>query len=163
MKNVVRSLLFAAFVGASELCGAGAVTAAPKEGLLYLQVQQSRLRSQPQFWSPPLADLNYGDSALGAAPKDKSWLKVKFGDKEGYVHVSSVTSRKVIVKGSAKVSANVDPSSVVLAGKGFNKQVEGNYGASKGLNYKAVDLVEANKVESAEETAFLVSGGLATE
>ena len=165
MKRTVLSLFGAVLLLSGTLYPLPSAMAAPKEALLYLQVQQTKLRSQPQFWSTPVSDLSYGAAltTLGAAPSDKSWIKVKYGDKEGYVHVSSVTSRKIVLKSAGNVDPNVDPGSIVLAGKGFNKQVEGNYAASRGLNYKSVDLVEANRVEPAEEIAFLESGGLATK
>ena len=157
LKNLLRSLILASFLlpGVSQ--------AAPKESLLYVQVKESKLRSEPQFWSSSVKNLTYGTAltVLGAAPTDKSWIKVKLGDAEGYVHIAAVTKRKVILSSSTKgVQTNVDPSSVVMAGKGFNKQVEGSYAAKKGLDFKSVDKAEQNKVDPAEEASFIKDGKL---
>ncbi len=157
LKNLLRYLLLAAII----LPAIG--QAAPKEALLYVQVKESKLRSQPQFWASSAANLTYGDvlTALGAAPSDKSWIKVKKGDTEGYVHVAAVTKRKVILSSSTKgVQSNVDPSSVVMAGKGFNRQVENSYASKKGLDFKSVDKAEQNKVDPSDEAAFIKEGKL---
>lgn len=141
-----------------------ALADARKQALLFVQVRESRLRSQPEFWANAIAPLSYGDSLtpLGAAPSSKSWLKVKLGDTEGYVHVSAVTSRRVVLKVSANRSAKaVNSSDVVLAGKGFNNQVEQSYAASRGVSFVPVDDVEKISAPSGEEArAFLQNGKL---
>lgn len=145
------------------LLGPANLNAATKEGLLYVQVKESRLRSQPQFWATSVADLSYGTAlvALSAAPSDKSWIKAKLGETEGFVHVSAITSRKVVLSTSADASKKqVDPSSVVMAGKGFNSQVENSYKSSKGLDFASVNEVEQYKVQSTEEETFLRDGKL---
>lgn len=139
---------------------------AQPEAALYLQVRSSKLRSKPEFWSAPLADLSYGATMtpLGAAPTDKSWLKVKYESQEGFVHVSSVTRRKVIFNANASAQAgkSVDQSSVVMAGKGFNKQIENKFGSAKGLDFAAVDEVEKTVVDPVVEAAFVHEGKLSS-
>lgn len=130
---------------------------------LYVQVRESTLRSEPQFWSPTVQILKYGDvlEPLGAVPGSKAWLKAKVGEREGYVHVSAVTSRKVVFNASTKSDMVRGASGdVVLAGKGFNKQVENHYGASKGLDFEVVNEVEKVKVDPLEQAAFIRDGGL---
>jgi hypothetical protein len=135
----------------------------PPESSLYINVRESKLRQDPQFWAPTVANLPYGTklAALGAGSKDKQWLKVRLDSNEGYVHVSAVTKRRVVL-GSASVGAGdkVDPNTVVMAGKGFNSQVEKSYASSKGLDFKSVDEVEQYKVDSSEGAAFVKSGKL---
>lgn len=158
MRYSFRSLIFAACV----LNLSGTVQAAPKESLLYVQVRESKLRSKPQFWSPPVADLTYGSALVpvAAAPSDKSWIKTRLGNVEGFVHVSAVTRRKIVLSTStAKLDKTVD-SSIVLAGKGFNSQIENNYKASKGLDFAPVNEVETYKVASAAEEVFIRDGKL---
>lgn len=138
--------------------------AAP-DPMLYIQVRSTKLRAKPEFWSQAIADLSYGSvlSPLGAAPTDKSWLKVKLDATEGYVHVSSVTKRRIVLKASAiGGDKNVDQSSIVLAGKGFNSQIENNYGSAKGLDYAAVNEVEKLNVDPGEEGLFVSEGKLAS-
>lgn len=158
MKRLVYATLTSLFCLAPQsLAGAGA------DPMLYIQVRSTKLRAKPEFWSAALADLSYGSALtpLGAAPTDKSWLKVKLDATEGYVHVSSVTKRKIILKASADTNGkNVDQSSIVLAGKGFNSQIENNYRSAKGLDYSAVDEVEKLGVDPGEEGQFVSDGKL---
>jgi hypothetical protein len=138
------------------------VFGATPESFLYVKVRESKLRQDPQFWAPTVANLPYGTklSEIGAAQKDSQWLKVKFDASEGYVHISAVTKRRVVL-GSAGVGGDkVDPSTVVLAGKGFNRQVEQSYASSKGLDFKSVDEVEQYHVDSSEGAAFVKDGKL---
>lgn len=137
--------------------------AAASEALLYVQVRNTKLRAEPKFWSAQKADLDYGSAVtpLGAAPNDKSWLKVKKGDTEGFVHVSAITKRRIVLSGQAVPNGKgVDQSSIVLAGKGFNSQVEDKYRAANGLDYAAVDEVTKLGVDGAEEAAFIAEGKL---
>ncbi len=137
--------------------------AAPKEKTLYVQVRESKLRAQPQFWAPTVQELPYGTAltALSAAPSNKSWLQAKVGETQGFVHVSAVTSRKIVINPSAKRNSVQSASNdIVLAGKGFNKQVENNYGSSKGLDFAAVDELEKAKIDPAEEVVFIREGDL---
>lgn len=137
--------------------------AATKEARIFVQVRESKLRSQPAFWSPSVADLSYGSAlvAVGADPKNKSWIKAKLGETEGFVHVSAVTNKKVILStNTSNVQRVADQSDVVMAGKGFNRQVENSYKTSKGLDFGAVDEVEKSKVDSNEGAAFVKEGKL---
>lgn len=135
---------------------------AASESVVYVQVKESRLRSEPQFWAPSVASISYGAklSALGTAPGNSSWLKVKLDNSEGYVHASAVTKRKIVLSSTAASDKAVSGESVVLAGKGFNRQVENSYATSKGLDFKVVDEVEQVKVDSAQGAAFVKEGKL---
>jgi hypothetical protein len=140
--------------------------ASPKQKLLYVQVRESKLRAEPQFWSSTVQDLSYGSSlvALGAAPGNKSWVRAKSGEHEGFVHMSAVTSRKIVLVASDKPGLVRAPSSdVMLAGKGFNQQVENHYGTSKGLDFSVVDEVEKLRVDPLEQATFIREGDLATK
>lgn len=136
---------------------------AATESLIYVQVKESKLRTEPQFWSQPVADLSYGTALVpvGNAPNDKAWIKAKLGSSEGYVHVSAITKRKVVLKsGASGGQKEASGSSVLLAGKGFNSEVENSYRTSKGLDFAAVEEVAQLKVEPLEEAAFIRDGKL---
>ena len=140
--------------------------APPTPKLLYVQVRRSTLRAEPKFWAPVVSELPYGSplTPLQAASEDTSWIKAKFGEVEGFVHRNVVTSRKVVFSSSNKQQgAAADPSSVVLAGKGFNSQVEGSYASAKGIDFSAVDEVEGYKVDDALFLAFLRDGKLLSQ
>ncbi len=155
--------IFPLLLGVSLASLATLVSAAPQPKLLYVQVKQSSLRAQPKFWAPVLADLPYGTplTPVSTSPDDKSWLKVKVGETEGYAHVSAVTSRKVAMTGAVKsVNPKVDSLASSLAGKGFNKNVEGAYASAKGVDFTSVDFVESQKIDSAEFYSFIQEGKL---
>lgn len=158
MKLKVIKALFLAFLVAPQILSAGT-----QESFLYIQVRESTLRAEPKYWGQTLAKLPYGAKliSLGAVPADRSWLKVKLESTEGYVHLSAVTKRRIVLSSSAAPGASqVDASSVVLAGKGFNRQVEGAYASSKGLDFSSVDEVEKYRVETAAGAAFIKDGKL---
>lgn len=137
--------------------------AAPQQKMLYVQVKESTLRSQPKFWSSTVAPLLYGSelTPIAAAPEDKSWLKVKLGAVEGFVHATAVTNRKLSLGGATKsINPKVDSLSMSLAGKGFNKKVEGAYASSKGIDFSGVDALEAHTVDGIALYAFIHEGKL---
>ncbi len=138
-------------------------SAAPSQKNIYIQVRETRLRTQPEFWAPTVKVLSYGDflTPLGAAQNNKSWLKAQLGGEQGYVHVSAVTSRKIVLASSRNTDAvRASSSEIVLAGKGFNKQVENHYKSSKGLDFAGVDEVEQLKIDPVEQVMFLQAGEL---
>ena len=137
--------------------------AAGSQPSLYVQVRNTKLRQEAKFWSAQAASLDYGAvvSPISAASTDKSWLKVKFGTIEGYVHISAVTKRRIVLSGQkGPANQGVDQSSIVLAGKGFNNQVESKFGAARGLDFSTVDEVEKLSVDGAEEALFVTEGKL---
>lgn len=138
------------------------VHAAPQSKVLYLQIKEAKLRSEPKFWALGVADLSYGAelTPLSAISDNSGWLKVKFGSTEGYIHSTAVTSRKVILKSLENVDNKVDTSTAVLAGKGFNSQIESSYASAHGVSYASVDEVAALKIDSARFLTFLHDGKL---
>jgi uncharacterized protein YgiM (DUF1202 family) len=127
---------------------------------VYVKLKTSKLRSAPQFWASSLGDLQYGDRLTLVAP-DGDWVKVKGpSGKLGYVHASVITDSKVILKTSGSGS-NVSNDDVVLAGKGFNREVEQQFAASNpAINFGQVNAVERVRVSDQEVLKFLKAGGL---
>jgi hypothetical protein len=136
--------------------------AAADSGLLYVSVRESKLRRNPDFLSPVLGSVSYGD-ALAHSSREGLWYKVKSPDgKNGYLHQSAVTNRRVVLNPDASFQrSNANNNTIVMAGKGFNKEVEKQYAAkSRGVNYKAVDKMEASTVSQAELSSFAKAGKL---
>lgn len=151
------------FVFALSLLLPNSGTSAPKEAILYVQVRNSKLRRDPEFWAPALADLTYGSvlTGLNGGPSGKMWLKAKFGTVEGFVHISAISRRKIVFDANAITRAGgIDQSSIVLAGKGFNNQVENKFKASQGLDFSPVDEIERLGVDGSEESEFIKNGKL---
>lgn len=162
MVKLLRSLFLA---GALSCIGSPLASYAASSGQdMYVQVRSAKIRSTPEFWGASVSGVSYGDK-VGVIPGQKGeggWLKVKgAGGKEGYLHVSALTSRKVVLRASdQKPSHGVSSSDVVLAGKGFSKEVEANYSKSHALNYKGVDQIERERIGEGELRSFVKGGNL---
>lgn len=128
---------------------------------VYVTVRESKLRSRPEFLASPVASVRYGDR-LSVVKDSEPWMQVSYGGKQGYVHSSAITTRKVVLSASkGAAGANVDQSDVVLAGKGFSSEVEKQFAAThSNLSFAAVDAMERVKISTAELDAFVKQGKL---
>ncbi len=126
----------------------------------YVQVKHTTVRSAPQYWAAKVAQVSYGDR-LTKVSGDEGWLKVKtVGGSQGFVHSSAITSRRIVFTANSK-GQNFSSSDVVLAGKGFNSDVESRYANStNGVDYRAVDTVESLKVPDSAVSEFRAQGKL---
>lgn len=125
-----------------------------------VQVKKGQLRSKPTFFGKVVKNLKYGDRVQGISEKGP-WRKVKAAKGTGWIHSSSLT-KKTIVLTSGKKQAKVGASSdeMVLAGKGFNKQMEKQYRSkNKGLNYTWVDKAEKNYPTSSKQILAFINQG----
>lgn len=131
---------------------------------LYVEVKNTKLRSQALHWAKASSELNYGDK-LELLEFNDPWYKVKTkSGVVGYVHTTAVTKKVVHLKDSGAVASNVSDSDIVLAGKGFNKEIEAKYASdSPSLNYQAVDKLEAQKVNADDLAKFIIDGELNSE
>lgn len=149
-----RLLLAAALV----LCACAAWAAVQA---MSVQVKQAQLRAQPTFLSPVVGSAAYGQRVFCEEEKG-DWLAVlgPNGDR-GWLHRSALTE-KTIEMSAGDATAGASGEEMVLAGKGFNKQVEDSYRANHGgLGYKFVDQAEKDYPVSQEQLlAFLQAGGL---
>jgi uncharacterized protein YgiM (DUF1202 family) len=128
---------------------------------VYVTVRESKLRTKPEFLASATASVRYGDK-LSVVKDSEPWMQVSIGGKQGYIHSSAITTRKVVLsasKGSA--GANVDQSDVVLAGKGFSSDVEKQFAAThSNLSFASVDAMERVRISTAELEAFVKQGKL---
>lgn len=133
--------------------------AAPSQ--VYVTVRESKLRAKPDFFSSPSGNLKYGDR-LDVLDDSGAWLQVKASGRTGYVHQSAISERKVVLRSSGSFgSTQADQNDVVLAGKGFNAEVERQFAAShQGLNFAAVNAMERIKVSPQELASFAEQGQL---
>jgi len=136
--------------------------AADSNTTVFVEVSATKIRPQPKYWSPGTADLVYG-APLTVLARENDWLKVRTAaGAEGFVNSSAVTERKVaLAAGSDSVRIKADESDVVLAGKGFNEQIESSYRASrKDLNFAGVDAVQNFTVSDSTLAHFIAAGKL---
>jgi hypothetical protein len=123
---------------------------------LYVKVREAKVRAEPKQWAPSVASLKYGDR-VSVVSEDGAWLKLS----SGYLHSTAVSERKVILEASKSVNKGGDDKDVILAGKGFNKEVENSYAAkNRNLNYGEVDKMERVKVGDRELASFVGEGRL---
>ncbi len=137
--------------------------AAASNGAVYVKVREAKLLSKARFIAPVIAQVRHGDR-LDLERQDGSWLAVRtFSGKSGFVHASAVTERRVVLdSGAAFDNKGGGDSTVILAGKGFNKAVERAYASrNRSLNFKAVDAMEKQSVSSAALLQFAKEGRLA--
>lgn len=129
-----------------------------------IQVRKGEVREKPTYLSKVLARAGYGESLTNLGAKG-DWIKVQT-DKgiSGWVHKSAVTEKKIVLSsGSGKAKLKASNEELILAGKGFNQEVEKKY---RSQNPKAafarVDKAEKeNNLSPAQVTAFLKEGRLA--
>ena len=128
---------------------------------LYVKVRQAKIRSEPKQWAPGVANLNYGDKVNEIGEEDGAWFKVEKGGKTGYLHSTAVSERAVVFKSTTSVAKTGNDKDVILAGKGFNKEVESKYSQTKSnLNYGEVDRMEKLSVGDSELASFIKDGQL---
>lgn len=127
-----------------------------------IKVRETALRAKPKAWSPGIAGLAYG-SKVTVLGSEEGWFKVKTtSGKEGYLHPSAVTDRPVIISStSASVGKEADPSQVVLAGKGFSKEIEKEYASlNPSLKYSTLNQIERMRISDSELVEFMSQGML---
>lgn len=129
---------------------------------VYVQLQNTKLRSATKHWAPAKVNLKYGDKLSVLGTQD-DWLNVRKGSTSGFVHVTAVTPREVVLQRSGKqIGADADRSDIVLAGKGFGKDVEQSFLAKAGssANIGAVNAMEKIRVNETQLIQFIDQGKL---
>lgn len=128
---------------------------------VYVSVRETQLRPKADFLSKGTF-LKYGDM-LNVIKDQDNWLNVKTAvGKQGFVHRSAITERRVVLKGqSSFMSSGSSQSDIVLAGKGFSKEVENQFALqNRSLNFRAVDTMEKPRVAPNDLSMFVTAGKL---
>jgi SH3-like domain-containing protein len=144
-------------------CGVALATlAAPVS--MHVQVRSSPIRNTPSFMGQIVATAAYGDTVERLEAKG-AWIQVRAGGKEGWMHQSALTTRKVSMKaGEQDATVTASSKDLALAGKGFSKQVEGEFKErNKNIDFTWVNRMEEFKVSDAEARDFLKAGRVAPE
>ena len=130
------------------------------EKMMSVQVKLAHVRKKPSFLSPALALMGYGDRVSVIGDDSPDWIQVKAGNTRGFIHHSALTPKQVILSpGAMNVQKSASSDEIVLAGKGFNQQVEGKFRADNpNLNFAAVDKMETYKVSENQMRKFLAQG-----
>ncbi|PIR20385.1 MAG: hypothetical protein COV45_06315 [Deltaproteobacteria bacterium CG11_big_fil_rev_8_21_14_0_20_47_16] len=144
--------------------GAFAKSKAPFPAEVTVTSKEITIKKDKDHLSKAVAKALYGDKLKVTTKQDDWYLVTTDGGNTGWVHISSVTTKKINIKKDATVSEKtVTHEEVALAGKGFNKQVEQSYvsaNPSIAEAYKQVDKMESFRVPLAELSAFIKQGQL---
>lgn len=130
-------------------------------GTLTVMVQEAKIRKKPQFYAQAMATARLGDK-LEAGSQDSGWYAVSTNGRDGFIHQSAVTAKKVrLSSGDSVGGSGPSAEDVTLAGKGFNEQVEKSYRSKNGsLDFSAVDAMEERSASDAALARFMREGGL---
>lgn len=128
---------------------------------VWVQVRDSKVRSQPQFYAASVASVRYGDR-LTKTDDERGWASVSVGTTKGYIPLSAISRQQIILSARDVSKVQADSSDVVLAGKGFSKEIERSFKAQdSSARFDLVDKVEsAARVSGQDVAQFKQQGGL---
>ena len=97
-----------------------------------VQVKNTYLRTTPSFLGKKITQLNYADKVT-VKKEQNSWINIysPLKNKSGWVHSSALSNDRIILKGSDDAAQDASKSEIVMAGKGFSKEVESQYKQQK--------------------------------
>ena len=126
-----------------------------------VQQKEGKLRSKPSFLGKIVSKLPYA-TRVSKVSEQGAWYQVKAGNVSGWMHKSSLTEKVIILKaGDKDVASGVSDDELVLAGKGFNSDVEKSYKQENpNLNYALVDKMEQFEINLDTFESFVKEGGL---
>jgi hypothetical protein len=126
-----------------------------------VQVRDGQVRNKPSFLGSVVATVHYGDRLSSLQTRD-SWVEVSSGATHGWMHISSLTDKEIILNANAQqVKQAASSDELALAGKGFNRQVENEFRRRNSqANFAGVDKMEGYQVSQEEMTQFLKEGAL---
>ena len=135
-------------------------------GSMSVQVKQSPVRTAPSFMARVIDTLQYGDRVYVVSHRG-TWIQVFVGTAglKGWVHSSALTRKKIVLKaGADDVNQTATSDELALAGKGFNKQVEGEFKSkNRNLNYTRIDKLEKVKIPPDDIRKFLKEGAVSPQ
>lgn len=128
-----------------------------------VQVKKGQVRSRPTFLGKIVGTLSYGDR-VNLVEEKKTWFRIAMPGAgiSGWMHASSLTRKKIVLTaGAADVREAATSDELALAGKGFNKQVEGEFRAkNRHIDFTWIDQMEQYAVSKSQINRFIQYGGL---
>ncbi|MCK5786282.1 MAG: hypothetical protein KAH54_06960 [Candidatus Sabulitectum sp.] len=119
-----------------------------------VKIREQYIFPTPVFYAQPTGELAFG-SVVAVTGVQEDWFSIEAaGGVTGWVHTTALTGA-VLSEGSEGTD---DSDMIMLAGRGFNHDVENSYAEGKTLPWDKVDTIEAITVEPAVLETFLVEG-----
>jgi hypothetical protein len=130
-------------------------------GQATVKVRSQHLFPRPVFYAEPVAELSFGE-VLSLGEKDGDWfMATRSGGTSGWVHATALTGAVAGEGDIGSGSGEVSSDEVMLAGRGFNSQVEEAYSSDHPeLDFSKVDAMERLEVTPSQLESFLAEGGL---
>lgn len=156
MRSIVIPLLMLVVLAAAE-------DDPPQPGdQVAIAVQNQCIYPMPAFYASPTQPVNYGTLAVIDEVQGE-WYRVTTAlNSSGWIHSTAVTGAIQTSSGGASASGEVTSDEIMLAGRGFSKDIEETYaGNNPELDFSTVDRMETSWNVSAEELyQFLLDGNL---
>lgn len=129
-----------------------------------IQVRDAAVRATPSSLGKVVGHYRYADPVVVIETKG-NWRKITGKGPEGWVHESALSSKPLAMKqGSDQVGQYASADELALAGKGFSKEVEGQFRADNpDLDFRWVDRMESFRVSPAQVQRFLKDGSVTPE
>jgi len=137
--------------------------AAARAAEMRVQVQAGQVRGAPSYLGGMVTTVGYGQP-VDVVSTQGAWHQVRTADgKSGWMHDSALTAKLISANaGGAAARVGASGDEMALAGKGFNKDVEAQFKASRaGVDFSWVDKMGSMTASTAEIERFVKNGGLA--
>jgi uncharacterized protein YgiM (DUF1202 family) len=122
---------------------------------MYVSVKTVDLKSSNGVFAEKKGTLNLGE-AVTLIRVSGNWAEVRTNNSAtGWVNLTSLSSKRIIGSGASSSAGEI-----ALAGKGFSPETEVEY-RKDGLNFSAVDLMEAISISINDLLKFIEDGRLA--
>ncbi len=119
-----------------------------------VMIREQYIFPTPVFYAQPVGELVFG-SVVEITGEQGDWYSIEADSGiEGWAHATALTGA-VLSQGSQGTD---DSDMIMLAGRGFNSDVEDSYASGKDLPWDEVDAIEDITVEPAVLEAFMVEG-----
>ena len=142
---LVMVLAAAVFSGDTEIEVGGNAT---------VKIREQHIFPTPVFYAQPIGELAFG-SVVDIISAQGDWFSIEAaGGVTGWVHTTALTGA-VLSEGSQGTD---DSDMIMLAGRGFNDDVESSYAEGKDLPWDKVDTIEDITVEPSSLESFLIDG-----
>ena len=130
-------------------------------GTMSVQIKKGVLKSLPSFLGQNVGTVTYGERVTPML-REGEWIKVLTRTQQGWLHATALTDKQIVLEsGSSQAATGVSSSEIMLAGKGFNSQVESKYREENPkLRFDRVDAMERYSVSPETERRFAQRGQL---
>ncbi len=119
-----------------------------------VMIREQHIFPTPVFYAQPVGELLFG-SEVQITGEQGEWFSIDApGGLQGWVHTSALTGA-ILSEGSQGTD---DSDMIMLAGRGFNSDVEDSYASGKSLPWDEVDAIEELTVEPVALEEFLLDG-----